>query len=186
MSLENVYYIGQTIAVGAILFSLIAIWMQMKQSARMERAAAQREILDRVSEWTNSLAPEQFDQFLLGLSDFDAVPYESAVITEVHCYRWAFVTESALNMHKEGYFSDGTWAGIEGVMIGLLRTPGGKRWWDYAQGVLGFEVVDYLNGKLQTVPNDAPNYLDFSPRTRARIDQLKNQASPIEKTPAEE
>ena len=172
--LENTYYIGQTVAVGAILISLVAIWMQMKQAARMEKAAAQREVLDRVSDWTNSLDPAQTDQFLMSLSDLDSVSFKAAVLTENHLYRWAFVTESALNMHKEGYFSDGTWAGIEGVMLGLLRTPGGARWWQSAQDVLGFEVVDFLNDRLKNVDPESPTYLDFSPRWRTRLVELNS------------
>ena len=43
MNLETIYYITQIIAVAAILISLVAIWFQMRQSTKIERAAAQRE-----------------------------------------------------------------------------------------------------------------------------------------------
>ncbi|KJS37032.1 MAG: hypothetical protein VR74_10335 [Hyphomonas sp. BRH_c22] len=38
MNLETIYYIGQTIAVIAILGSLIAIWVQQQQTNRIARA----------------------------------------------------------------------------------------------------------------------------------------------------
>ena len=38
MTLETVYYIGQTVAVLAILLSLVGIWLQMRQSQQIARA----------------------------------------------------------------------------------------------------------------------------------------------------
>lgn len=43
MDLETIYYIGETVAVGAILASLVAIYIQQRQAnkiARVENAAA--------------------------------------------------------------------------------------------------------------------------------------------------
>jgi len=41
MTLESIYYVGQTIAVFAILISLIALWVQRRQtySVEIKRAA---------------------------------------------------------------------------------------------------------------------------------------------------
>ena len=126
MSLEQVYYITQIIAVGAILASLVGIWVQLRQSAKMERAAAQRDVLDRVTHFARGLnEPGHFDAFLLALHDYHAASTQARMAAEVHLFEYAFVTESALNMHRHGFFSDGTWAGIEQNMLGMLRTPGG-------------------------------------------------------------
>lgn len=38
---------------------------------------------------------------------------------------FVFIAEVALNMRKDGFFSDGTWAGIEGGALALLSTSGG-------------------------------------------------------------
>lgn len=176
MTSENIYYIGQTVAVGAILISLMAIWQQMRQSTKMERAAAQRDVLDRVSQWTAVLEPEEFDAFLVGLSEYDEASTQTAMATDTLLYRWAFITESALNMHRDGFFSDGTWAGIEGVMLGLLRTPGGSKWWNDAQHVLGFEVAQHLNKRLDETGKTGPSYLDMSPLYRKRLIEISNAA----------
>ena len=77
MSLETVYYITQIVAVVAILASLVAIWFQMRQSQKMERAAAQRELLDRVSDFTRSFSFEDGDHFILGMHDMESAPYET-------------------------------------------------------------------------------------------------------------
>lgn len=173
MTLEEVYYIGQTVAVVAILASLGAIWFQMKQSTKMERASAQRELLDRVSQFTRGIAGQELDHLLLGMDDFDAATHETKSIAHNKFMEFVFITESALNMHNDGFFSAGTWAGIEGVMLGMLRTPGGKQFWDYTQQIVGFEIAEHLNQRLEELGPNGPNFLDAVPYYRPRLAELR-------------
>ena len=46
MSLETIYYIGQTVAVVAILVSLVFVGVQIRQSTRATRAASHHAITD--------------------------------------------------------------------------------------------------------------------------------------------
>ena len=48
MTLENIYYIGQTLAVMAILASLIFVGFQVRQNARHTRAQIQSARVDRL------------------------------------------------------------------------------------------------------------------------------------------
>ena len=38
MTLQSIYYVSQTIGVGAILLSLVAVWIQLRQGHRLARA----------------------------------------------------------------------------------------------------------------------------------------------------
>lgn len=172
MSLETVYYITQIIAVVAILASLIAIYFQMQQSTKMERAAAQRDILDRTAEFARGFGSEDFDQLALGLTDFEGAPYETQAFIHNKLLELVFITESALNMYQDGFFSEGTWSGIEGAMLGMLRTEGGRQFWAYAQNLVGFEIADHLNKQLQELGDDGPTFLDAIPFLRSRADEL--------------
>jgi hypothetical protein len=51
MTVEEIYYASQIVAVLAILVSLIFVGRQLQQGQKMERAAAQRDLLLRVAEW---------------------------------------------------------------------------------------------------------------------------------------
>lgn len=42
MTLETIYYIGQTVAVGAILASLVAIYIQQRKDHAFAQAESQR------------------------------------------------------------------------------------------------------------------------------------------------
>ena len=185
MTLEEIYYIGQTVAVLAILASLGAIWFQMRQSQKMERASAQRELLDRVAEYQRSFTLAEADHWLLGMDDLEAASYETKMVVHNKLSEFVFITESALNMHREGFFSEGTWAGIEGVMLGVLRTPGGQQFWAYARHYIGFEIADHLNKRLAEVGTDGPNFIDAVPFYRPRLEELKRSFAPASE-PAEE
>ena len=52
MTLETVYYITQIIAVGAILASLVAIYIQQRKDHALAKAENQREILMQVERLT--------------------------------------------------------------------------------------------------------------------------------------
>ena len=110
MNLESIYYVGQTVAVAAILASLFAIWFQMRQSQKMERAAAQRELLWRVSEWSRQInnVSETSDNFIRGLVEYETS--NAAVQSAINgvLAEFVFICESALNMRNDGFFSDGT------------------------------------------------------------------------------
>ena len=108
----------------------------MRQSQKMERAVAQRDLLLRVSEWTRMVNQENedaCDRFVMGLRDYDSGDARTQMQIDKCLSEFVFIAEAALNMRRDGFFSDGTWAGIDGVVLALLRTPGGKQWWSYAQ-----------------------------------------------------
>ena len=166
MTLEEVYYIGQTIAAVAILASLLGIFFQLKQSTKIERASAQRELLDRVSLFAGSFSSDDYTLWAKGLTDFENANFETKGFIHNKLIEFVFITESAFNMHRDGFFSEGTWAGIEGAMLGMLKTPGGRSFWDYAQHMVGFEIAEHLNKRLAEVGEDGPTILDAIPFAR--------------------
>ncbi len=155
--------------------SLMAVVWQMRQSRKIERAAAQRDLLLRVSEWsrmTNS-RDSDIDRFVVGPCDYDNAHALTQFFMDKAFSEFVFVAESALNMHRDGFFSDGTWGGIEGAALALLRTPGGKQWWVYGERVIGAEIAAHLNKRLQELPDSTPTFLDFWPSDRNRLRELE-------------
>ena len=179
MSLENIYYIGQTVAVIAILASLVAIWLQMRQSQKMERAAAQRDLLKSVADWSEKLldASEAGDDFVRGLVSYKDADSKTQSAIQTFVGNFVFITESALNMHKDGFFSEGTWQGIEGAALALLRTPGGREYWNHAQHFIGPEIVGHLNKRLAEMDPDLPDFIDLIPSMKTRLAELDAAAA---------
>ena len=175
MTLENISYISQTIGVFAILASLMFVARQLRQSQKMERAAAQRDLLQRVSEWSRTVSTESegaFDHFVLGMREFST----ASPLTQMHFSKFVsefvFIAESALDMRKDGFFSDGTWTGIEGAALGLIRTPGGRQWWDYGRRIIGADIVGHLDRRLKEIDPSAPDFLSAFPMYSGRLEEL--------------
>jgi len=75
MSLENIYYVGQTIAVVAILGSLIALIYQLRQANRMARKTAMQVQIDGLLAMTRTIyeTPGLADILLRGNAGLDAL-----------------------------------------------------------------------------------------------------------------
>jgi hypothetical protein len=80
-------------------------------------------------------------------------------------------------MRKDGFFSDGTWVGIEGAALSLLRTPGGAQWWKYGERTIGAEIVKHLNKRLPEVDPATPHFLHFAPSYLNRLKELDDLAA---------
>jgi len=138
----------------------------------MERAAAQRDLLDRVSMFMRGMTQEEADLWLLSLHDLADAPSEVELMMDMKTSEFLLLTEAAFNMYKDGYFTDGTWTGIESYMISLLRTPGGQQYWDYKKHVIGFEISRHLTERMEALGPDAPSVFETQPFMRRRLDEL--------------
>lgn len=175
MTLEEISSISQTIAAVAVVASLIFVGLQLRQSQKMERAAAQRDLLLRVAEWTRMVNREgegAYDKFVVALRDYESAAALTQMQLDKFLSEFVFITESALNMHRDGFFSDGTWRGIEGAALALLRTPGGQQWWNYARHFVGAEIAEHLNRRLSKIDPATPHFLNFTPASLKRLKEL--------------
>jgi len=174
--------IGEWAGAIVVVATLFYLASQVKQSTKMEKAVAQRDLLQRVAEWNRRMqgsGQETYDNFLLGLAEYDSAPTAVKMCIDNYVAEFVFITEAALSMREDGFFSDGTWAGIEGGAIALLRTPGGAQWWQYGQLFIGHEIVAHLKQRLTEVDPAAPNFLDFTPTSRRRLRELEAADQPV-------
>jgi len=179
MNWDAIGAIGEWAGAIAVVVTLFYLALQMRQSQEMERAVAQRDLLLRVSEWTRMVNDERdgtYDRFVMGLREYETADALTQMHIDKHLSEFVFVAEAALNMRKDGFFSDGTWGGIEGGVLALLRTPGGQQWWAYSQHWIGSEIVKHLNMRLPQIDPHTPSFLDFTPASRNRLKELDAQA----------
>lgn len=143
MSLESIYYVGQTIAVVAILASLVFVGIQVKQSSRAQRQANEQAIADSVSE-----SNTQFMSVFMALASDETLAgiYTRALAGEdlnrVEATRFvAFVNtffaygEALYNQHKIqlgfGFVEHPNDAIAHGApfLARLLAVPAAREWW---------------------------------------------------------
>ncbi len=175
MNWDAIGAVGEWAGAIAVVVTLFYLALQMRQSQKMERAVAQRDLLLRVSEWTRMVNRESdsaFDKLVIGLRDCESADALTQMHIDKFLSEFVFIAEAALNMRRDGFFSDGTWAGIEGATPALLRTPGGQQWWNHSQHWIGSEILEYLNSRLPGIDPETPNFLDFTPAYANRLDEL--------------
>jgi len=175
VDLEAVYFASQVIAAVALVGSLLFVGVQLRLSRKMERASAQREILVRVADWHRMVYRgdnSAYDTYLAGLRDYDNAPALTQMHLEKCLSEYVFICESALNMRKDGFFSEGTWIGIEEATLGMLTTRGGAQWWRYGREYIGKEIVDHIDARLKDIENGAKINVQFAPSGANRIAEL--------------
>lgn len=150
MTLENVYYIGQTIAVVAILGSLIAIYIQQQKDHELAKAENQREILMQIEQLTKPpLAhPQALENIRTCLKDYEGAKRSAQADFSHLVHKSINLAESALYMRKAKLINEASYAGIEGAPLLFLFTPGGKQYWQRTRMVVGAEIREVLDKAL--------------------------------------
>lgn len=148
MTLENIYYIGQTIAVIAIIASLAFVGVQIRQNTRATRAASHNAVSDSLNE-INRMFAENADLtkiWLKGLGDRRSLSEEE---------RWRFDSTLRAYMHvcETMFVQADLGAGDKGIMFAeeggirtVLASPGSREWWE--ENPYGFcaEFRAYVEG----------------------------------------
>ena len=147
MTLETIYYITQLIAVGAILASLVAIYIQQRKDHILARADSQREILQLNSNtfdlWADDpLALESFQACLL---DYENASAHQKVQFCKYMHQIIMVSETAVFLGRDNLINKDSHDKLIAWNAALLSTPGGQQYWEGAGQAYSSDVVRALN-----------------------------------------
>jgi len=150
MTLETIYYIGQTIAVGAILASLVAIWFQQRKDHELAKAENQREILMQVERLTGApiAHPEALENIRACLKDYEGAKRDEQADFAHVVQKAINLAESALYMKKAKLINEASYVGLEGAAIIWLVTPGGQQYWHRLRMAVGTDIREALDRAL--------------------------------------
>lgn len=165
MTLEEVYYVSQIVAVVAILGSLIAIYFQMRQNHAIERGNAQRDILNQTREWWMQCVEDEatFETIVAGLQDFAALDrYRKARFNAV-LFSLQHIVEGVFFQHRSKLINATSHDGYMIAYLALMNTPGGRVWWEGASKVGNAELCAYLTKRLTAEGATLPLWTDLLP-----------------------
>lgn len=138
MTLEEIYYVSQIVAVVGIFASLVFVGLQIRQNTRATRAASHNAVSDSLNE-INRMFAENADLtkiWLVGMADRTALSPEE---------RWRFDSTARAYMHvcETMFVQAGLGAGDKSVMYAeeqgirmVFASPGMREWW--AENPFGF------------------------------------------------
>ena len=146
MTLETIYYLGQTIAVIAILISLVAIWFQMKQTHHLARLENSRSMWIYVSGVMTSFVDDSEKAKF-----FHDALYGMGKMTDADKTRFYLLMSSLLMMfenghvlHREGMMEDHFWPRMRQSLRDFIAPPRAQRWWEIARKRSFSESTDFV------------------------------------------
>ncbi len=164
MSLETIYYIGQTIAVAAILGSLIFVGVQIRQNTLATRRQSLDGVIDRIVRWQSRLTstPTHVDSWVKGLQNFDSLPVEEKIHFNALIIEILVTLEAGREAGKTGDIKPETIEAMDGMIVQLFRNAGVREYWRQANYAADFMAyVDKITEKVTAIPNSDPGSLPF-------------------------
>lgn len=168
MTLENIYYIGQTIAVIAILASLVAIYFQQRQSHVFERNSGHRDLLKQASEHFDYLRDDEslFEDVRNCLYEYDSTSPFRKHRFHAWCLNAFVVLDQANYQKRDGLMNDASHERFMSYGLAVLRTPGGRQWWAASQNLVNEDLFIYLSDRLSGKDAAGPSLFDLMPELR--------------------
>ncbi len=156
MSLENIYYISQVVAVLIVIASLIAILYQSRQANKIAKAELTAEIWFKNGEFYASLydSPEKAEFMHRGATSF-------ATMTDAEKGRYfqnmgnaIYYQAGAFNLHKRGLMEDVAYTALESNVRRALEIAAVRRLWKISRkSGLDPEFVALLDGIVTEIEN---------------------------------
>lgn len=126
MSLENIYYIGQTIAVVAILATLIGLIIQMRSATQLARKTAIQDQLDKLERLPRALfeTPGLADIYVRGVKDIEALTDSERMIYLAFWRSSLRIWEGIYTQYLDGDIDPETWETYRKQLRGETTAPG--------------------------------------------------------------
>ena len=136
MTLETVYYIGQSVAVVVIIATLIAVFYQMRQTTRLARLETSRAVWSDTHHKFESLHGEGEKAALMHkiLRTEEKLTSEERVRAGALIGSFLTMYENAHTMATSGLMYDAFWPRMRAVLKHYIEVPRFRRYWSRFRG----------------------------------------------------
>lgn len=153
MTLEDVFYVSQTVASVAVVGSLIYVGLQVRYAERAQRGLMQQARADRTSAGSLTVAGSELARIWMkgGAGDADLTPLE---ITQwLMMTRAAFLSgEDSVLQYRAGLLSKETYDTYVAAVHVHLARPGWRAAWKMQRMTFGPEFRAFCDAILNRVP----------------------------------
>ncbi|MEL7546825.1 MAG: hypothetical protein AAGJ84_09255 [Pseudomonadota bacterium] len=180
MSLETIYYIGQTIAVVAIIMSLIFVGIQLqmgrKQAEEAERVARGQVVQHLAAEHRqHSLAmllyPEVYRYFVGGADQSEMTDSERSRFF-TYCFATLHMTQNIFFQHRNGLLDEKTFESYMPMLVAFMSSPAARLYWETRRGTsFDIDFVEMMEERFAR--SDSLNF----PSQKASSNQSNSDAA---------
>lgn len=188
MTLETIYYITQIVAVGAILASLVAIYIQQRKDHAFAQAESEREILQQAAHWFDDLLahPDGLQDLQASLRNYHgATPRAQAVLGQ-HMLKSVIIAEQAFFMHEQKLINYDSHMKLVMLPILHIATPGGRQYWDHTKAAFGTKIVAAIDKILEENPPSPDAFYKIFPYFGSYREVLAETSMPSDPEPNSE
>ena len=152
LTLENVYFIGQTIAAIAVVISLVYVGLQVQQNTNATQMAAAQSTVEMYNTFTSDLcsSSELSDLWRRGLRNFNDLKDTEKVRFSALAGQSMKVFESAHLQWNRGALDDDLWKGLSFASCDVANQPGLKQWWSFRKQWYGDAFQKFVDDHLDT------------------------------------
>lgn len=131
MTLEEIYYIGQTIAVVALVLSLVFVGVQIRLNTAATKAASHGAVSSALNEINRLFAenPDLTTIWLAGMRDRQALTEEERWRFDALARAYFHVCETMFVQARFGAGDRGVMRAEESGISVVLASPGVNEWW---------------------------------------------------------
>jgi len=178
MTLQDLATLGDAVGGLAVVVTLLYLAYQIRQTAQIERAAGQRDLLAQLRSWVELGAerPQLFGVLRRATHDWDALP--DAEKEQFHAWALSLLllAEQALYMRGDRFINEGSFRGIEQAALAVVATPGGRSWWRVARRLLGGDIAAHIDAALARRPAEQPHWSELLPHWSVTAPGLRGAA----------
>lgn len=134
MTLETIYYMGQSVAVIAILVSLAFVGYQTRQTNRLARTELTRALLAETREFADSIStsPEMSAFMFEAQRAKEPLSPERFFRLAMYYASWFTAVESAFKINKQGLMEPSVYEHIRGTTR-TMDCANLRLWWEHAR-----------------------------------------------------
>jgi len=131
MTLEQVFYLTQSVAAVGVIASLIFLGLQTRDNAKAIRAGTTQAVLENYSAWYRSLAehPAILAACTKGFASPSALTRDERILFFVAVQTVVYSAQNAFTQWRNGHLPEGVWTMYEKGLAMTMRSPGGLVFW---------------------------------------------------------
>ena len=149
MSLEQIFYVSQSIAAVAVIASLLYLAQQVRQAERVQRATMQQGRADRTSQASLAAAnPELARVLQKGMAGDTTLTREEFTQWMWICRALFLSGEDSFLQHEAGMLSDAAFDSYVAGVNFYFSMPGMRAAWKLSEGQFGSDFRAFGNSML--------------------------------------
>jgi hypothetical protein len=150
MTLEEIYYVGQTIAVVALLISILFVGYQIRQNTKAIRATSHHAITDSFNQ-INALIisdPKVARLWRLGMAGSAELNEDDATSFSLMALAYMRIFETLYYQYKNGTMDKKLFDAELNTLKWTAANPGFREWWAKNPISLSNDYRDFINGLI--------------------------------------